>query len=228
MFVHLSANLYAGNKTPSKMLAALRAAKFDGASISEGYRYIEDLTKLSGYRITWGKGAKDTRRGAKDTPVLVRSRFVGLGEGAMKISDPSVPLKIAPERWGTFSCVRAMSLDMAVVAWHPHAGVDNLPRTVDRVEKYARSVNQMDRILTMLDKMGYAVIIGGDINWHEKQVAPWSPYKMFAKHGYAVRTVGVDAVAWNPKFLVLDDFDEIPQSKTGSDHVWLRATFDNA
>lgn len=225
-YVHVSANMYAGNKTPGKAFTALRGSGADSVGIAEGYRYIADLDKIVKYRMFVGRGSADSRRGSKDTPVLVSTRYPSLGDAAFKISEPSTPLKIAPERWGTVSTFHhSNGLRMAVINFHPHAAVDTLPITVDRVHKYAASIDRIQEIARFYAKAGFCLVLSGDWNWHEKQVAPWSPYRMVAALGLAVRSEGLDAIAWDPHCLSLHDWATIPESVTGADHPWLRAEF---
>lgn len=220
-------NMYAGNKTPGKAVAALLKGSPASAGANEGYRYIDLLEKRRGYRTIYDKGAKDQRRGARDVPILTKNDRPSLGTMTLFGAKASTPVKIAPDRWMTVS----MFLDpqcgpIAHGELHPHAGVQN-PETgafndTDRATQFKKQMVLLDQMLTYLDK-NFHLIFAGDLNFRDKGDATLSPYDIFRDHGMKMKVVGIDAIAW--KGVTFTGSDIIPKSATGSDHEGLWADF---
>lgn len=118
--------LHAPNHAPDVAGAAIRLATRTGAhsiGMSEAYRVTRLLAAVDRYRLTVGRGGRDKRRGAKDTPILTQATLVSLGAGAVQISETAKPARLAPDRWLTFSLFESDAGPIAHLNLHPNAGI---------------------------------------------------------------------------------------------------------
>ena len=222
----LHAPLFAG-AGPRKLNRAIDLAvstAADSIGFTEAYSLINRLRHVSGYRLTVGNVLD--HRAAGDTPILTRKEHLSLGTVALKASD-LVPRskKVAPERWHTGSMFVSQVGEVAHVALHPNAAVQDRngrPRTKTvRFAEYRRSMLKLDALLWSLERLGFdQVVVTGDVNW--RQVPDdWqhSPYRVLQAHQFQVFGRGLDVLA--VKGLRSTSSRVLERSETGMDHPWL-------
>ena len=222
--------LHAPNHAPDVAGATIRLATRTGADsigMSEAYRVTRLLAHVDGYRVTYGKGARDRRRGAKDVPILTKTTHASLGAGAVQISEAAKPVRLAPDRWLTFSLFASELGPVAHLNLHPNAGVAHAPATSARRREYAESMATLERYVRLFRLEGFLVVVTGDLNYpanlHE-DVPAWAPSEVFRRLDLGVWSKHLDYIAFDQR-LKLFGSGVMGRHETGSDHPWLLATF---
>lgn len=192
---------------------------------------------LLAYRLTWrvirGKSSTDARRGPKDNPIVLRRRYNGrrvkvLHRWTFKAHGPSVPEKLAPERWVTavlFMCWDGSAwLKVLHVAVHPNAAVMSAPDHADRRVKFqqfwAKVVNLVQDVRRNHGPL--RVVLTGDVNATREYDAPgwpqWAVEELHLEPWWKridlVATGGLNQV----EGLTID------VDVNGQDHPWMIAT----
>lgn len=211
----------------------VRAIKFatslgaDSIGWTEAYRRVPALRRRVRYRTRVGNPngvPRATIRGAHDVPIMVHRRRRLLDWYAVKACDPSTPIKIAPDRWITGVIYDHPIGTIEHIALHPNAGVEGLTREVDRVDKYARTMERLASLGTRALNSGHHLIVSGDLNYRAGHVAPWTPDAVFSELDLDTWRVGIDWIAYSPH-LRLRTQDEHGPTETRSDHPWMFARF---
>lgn len=194
---------------------------------NEVYRRTALLAGLERYRLVYGKGDRDLRRGAKSTVVAVRNHVTSLGELAIQGSEQVQPERIAPERWISVAMYAKGSARIAHVEIHANAVVKNLTTQVPRVREYDEYMGTLDHVLTFLAIEGFRVVISGDGNFPEKATSPgWTDvFEVLSSHRFQWETHRIDVMAWQPRRLELHQMKVIPAQRLHSDHAGLVGTF---
>lgn len=195
---------------------------------SEAYRHREFLDERDGWRTTMPAPQldddRDTSRGKFDAPVMVRRRFPLVDEWSALMCHRSVPLRLAPPRYGNGQAFVHPLGAVEAIGFHPHADIIGHPHGLPRVREYARGMEKLGRRVTRALDDNRLVIVSGDLNYPDRDGPPWSPRRLFADLGLKTWSVGVDWFAWSPE-LVLVGSDVIGRDKTRQDHPWLLARF---
>lgn len=196
------------------------------AGLSEAYPIVGPLVSTRGYRLVLEQGAKDTRRGQKDCPILVRTGLRSLGSGQVLGCLASTPAKIAPERWMTWSAVQVPGVGPVFhVALHPHAAVQadgaagRVRVDVDRGRKFVAQMEAFDALLDFADAMGWDTAVTADLNFRDRGADNLSPYRIMRRHGMAVEAHGVDAIGWTKRLGL--DVTQVSAPRGVTDHPWL-------
>lgn len=224
-----SANLYAGNPTPGRAIDALLAHEPVFVGISEGYRHLHELRGVDGYRMFFGEGAEDHRRGAKDTPVLARADAPMLLQSSVKAANRATPARIAPDRFITVSARLVLGRRVALVNQHPHAAIAGAAHRSPqpaRLTEYDRQSRALLATLTWLHALGFEPWVTGDHNVQLGAHLPGllTPYDVFRELGYEWFGQGLDSIAWQTGRWRRVDGEVIPTDLTGSDHPFVVAT----
>jgi hypothetical protein len=226
-FTVLHAPLYGpgAKKNPAALRAAIRKHSPDSAGITEGYGVLEELRKMSEYRLVVETGGKDQRRGQKDVPILVRGRLESLGSGQVYGCEPSTPLRIAPERWFTYSVVRTDLGPVFHLCLHPHAVVQDKENGVllssARALEFRAQMVRFDALLDWAAAMGWEIVVTGDFNFRDKGASSSSPYRIMRQHGMDYESEGLDGVGWTRRLNMRVTRAERPDSV--SNHPWMLA-----
>ncbi|MBZ5736672.1 hypothetical protein [Nocardioides mangrovi] len=193
--------------------------------LTEAYGILDGLSRMRGYRMVVETGGLDRRRGQKDNPVLVRSSLRSLGSGQVIGCDASTPIKIAPERWFTYSAQQVDELgSVCHVALHPHAAVQvestgRLRVDTDRARQYGRQMTGFAALLDFAVAMGWLVVVTGDLNFRDRGDDARSPYRIMRDRKLQVVVHGIDCIAFS-RGLGLT-VSEVPAPATITDHPWL-------
>ena len=102
--------------------------------------------------------------------------------------------------------------------------MEGLTREVDRVDKYARTMERLASLGTRALNSGHHLIVSGDLNYRAGHVAPWTPDAVFSELDLDAWRVGIDWIAYSPH-LRLRTEDEHGPTETRSDHPWMFARF---
>lgn len=222
--------LHAPNHAPDLGWPAIKlgiSLDADSIGMSEAYRRTRLLSRLRGYRLTVGRGARDRRRGAKDVPILTKAGHVSLGAGAVQISEAARPARLAPDRWLTFSLFDSPAGPIAHLNLHPDAGIANAAPGVPRVREYAEAMKSLERYVRLFRLEGFLVVVTGDLNFPAElhdHLPVYAPAKVFERLDLAVWSQHLDYVAYDRR-LTLIKRGVIDKRQTMSDHPWLLATF---
>lgn len=220
--------LHAACHGPSLTAARIRQAchryGVDSIGWTEAYNRTWFMRTRLRFRMVVGKSPTDTRRGAKDNPILVRRWHKILDRGAIKACDASTPEKIAPERWITWAAYDHEIGRVLHVALHPNAAVVNAWGS-DRAAKYRQEMHALIRLVEAKKaQLGIDhVVVTGDLNYHRADPARrLSPRWVFKQLGMSYRSDGLDWIAWSSELHVAH-WRVIPTSENGQDHPWLLA-----
>jgi hypothetical protein len=193
--------------------------------MSEAYGILADLARMRGYRVVVERGGQDRRRGQKDTPILIRSDLRSLGSGQVLGCNASTPVKIAPERWFTYSTLEAPDVGAVChIVLHPHAAVQDatsgrLRTETDRGRQFGRQMDGLTALLDFATAMQWLVVVTGDLNFRDRGSDPRSPYSILRRHALQVVSHGLDCIAFSP---VLDlDVRQVDAPVSITDHPWL-------
>ena len=182
----------------------------DSLGVAEAERRHQLVARAKRYRLDYGRGAADKRRGARANVIATRHNLPALANGAVKISDRVHPVKLAPERWATFSAYRVAGLPIAHVQVHYNASPKALRGDnpdVPVVREYARGVWKTEELLDALAGLGLHVVLTGDVNLPDlpdKLRRPWSPHAMLEGAGFRFETRGVDLIAWSRRLALAE------------------------
>lgn len=199
-------------------------------AFSEAYRHTRFLHDREAWRVTvphvFPEDDRETWRGKGDAPVLVRRHHPMVDAWSMKACRRSVPVKLAPPRYFNGQTLAHELGAVEVMAAHPHAKVQGLPITVDRVEQYAHSMGRLEQKIERALDLNRLPVILGDLNHPDTGQAgpPWAPARVFARHGLKSWAVGVDWIAYHPSLVPIGN-QVIGRAQTGQDHPWLWAKF---
>jgi len=208
-------------QNPNAVRRGVRAQRPTSAGLTEAYGI--DPT-IPGYRTIVESGGRDRRRGQKDNPILTKSSLTSHGSGQIFGCEASTPVRIAPERWNSFS---AFAIDSHRVTCHihlhPHAGVQGeegrIARGSDRGQKYAEQMDVFADMLDFADAMSWLVVVTADANAIDKGSDPISPYSIMRKHKLEIASHHLDVMAWSP-WLDLAVTEVKPPAGV-TDHPWL-------
>ena len=228
-FVVLHAPLHApsARSRPGAVLKALRAQAPTIVGLTEAYGIVDALRRMSAYRMVLEDGGADRKRGQRDNPILVRKSLHSVGSGQVFGSPASTPVRIAPERWITWSAVRVPDVGpVCHLSLHPHAAIQDkatgrLDTNIDRGRKAEEQLAVLDQLLGFVAAMGWLPVVTGDLNFRDKPgVTGPSPYRVLREHGLDVHSQGLDVIAAHPDLGLEVDVVAAPSAIT--DHPWLR------
>ncbi len=225
--LHAPLHAPSARRNPATVTREIRRHQATMVGLTEAYGILPALHKMRDYRLVVEDGGQDRRRGQKDNPILIRTGLRSLGSGQVFGCDASTPLRIAPERWFTYSA-HEMPGEGAVchVVLHPHAGVQDkasgLLRTDnDRAREYGRQMDGFAALLGFAEAMGWRIVVTGDVNFRDRGSDPRSPYGILRGHGLEVVSRGLDCIAFSPGLRL--DVREVDVPTTITDHPWLVA-----
>lgn len=170
-------------KHPLLVVRTIRRLKGDSTGLTEAYGILSTLLKLTLFRVVMETGGKDRRRGQRDNPIVVRTRKgrrqgrrYSRGSGQVYGADASTPLRIAPERWMTWSAtverIGGRAATICHIAWHPHAGVQDKKtgemHNSDRAHQYALNVKRLKALVEFAVANGWEWVVTGDFNTDER------------------------------------------------------------
>ena len=193
--------------------------------LTEAYGILSALGKMRGYRLVVENGGQDRRRGQKDNPILVRSGIRSLGSGQVLGCNPSTPVKIAPERWFTYSAIETPEVGAVChIVLHPHAAVQDkasgmLRTDTDRGRKYERQMDGFTALLDFAEAMDWLIVVTGDVNFRDRGSDPRSPYGILRGHALKVVSHGLDCIAFSPALGL--EVREVDAPASITDHPWL-------
>lgn len=223
--LHAPLHAPSARQRPHAVQRQLRAQHAHTIGLTEAYGILPELRAMRLYRTVMEDGGRDQRRGQKDTPILVRRNLVSLGSGQVFGSAASKPLRIAPERWLTWSTISAPSLGpVCHVCLHPHAGIQdkatgNLRTDIDRGRKADQQLEVLGHLLDFAKAMGWARVVTGDVNFRDRPTAGASPYKVLRDHGLEVHAQGFDVIAGDKQLHL--DVRQVHAPTSITDHPWL-------
>jgi hypothetical protein len=212
---------------PERVTGRISEIDPEFADLTEAYGIIEALTGMRDFDVVLTRGGKDRRRGQQDHPILARSSLVSVGQGQVLACDASTPIRIAPERWLTYSARRlpGRSRPHCHIGFHPHAGVQGedggIARKSDRGRKYIESISAMGDLLAFASAMRWTVTVGADSNARDIGDDPSLPHRVLRDHGLDVHAQGLDVIAGSKSLHLEVDETEPPDGVT--DHPWLIA-----
>ena len=193
--------------------------------LTEAYGILPVLGRMHGYRLVVEEGGRDRRRGQKDNPILVAAGLRSLGSGQVLGCDAATPLKIAPERWFTFSVLEVPGTGAVChVTAHPHAAVQEQPsgklRTdIDRGREFGRQMDVFTALLAFAKGMSWAIIVTGDLNFRDMGDDPRSPYEILRAQGLKIVARNINCIAFTPGLGL--DVSEVEAPHSITDHPWL-------
>jgi hypothetical protein len=224
--LHAPLHAPSAKERPAEVLAAIRKQRPTMVGLTEAYGILDELRSLRAYRLVVEDGGSDRRRGQRDNPVLVRRSLRSVGSGQVFGSGASTPLRIAPERWITWSAVRVPDHDVVChISLHPHAAIQDkatgrLNISIDRGRKAQQQFDALDRLLDYVKTNGWTPVVTGDLNFRDRDVTGPSPYRVLREHGLEVHSHGLDVLAAHKRLGLSVDVVIAPTSIT--DHPWLR------
>src|SRR4051794_33543610 len=158
---------------PAVVTREIRRHRATMVGLTEAYGILADLGRLRDYRLVVEGGGQDRRRGQKDNPILIRTGLRSLGSGQVLGCNASTPVRIAPERWFTYSAQQVPDVGAVChVVLHPHAGVQDkangrLRTDIDRGREYGRQMDGFTALLAFAAAMGWLIVVTGDLNFRD-------------------------------------------------------------
>jgi hypothetical protein len=223
--LHAPLHAPSARRRPAVVTAQIRAHQPTMVGLSEAYGILPELGRLRDYRLVVEAGGQDQRRGQKDNPVLIRRGLRSLGSGQVFGCDASTPVKIAPERWFTYSTVAVPDVGpVCHIVLHPHALVQSkvngrIRTDEDRPRQFGRQMDIFAHLLTFAKAMKWLVVVTGDLNFRDTGDDARSPYQIMRNNSLKVITRGIDCIAFTPRLRL--DVSEVPAPTTITDHPWL-------
>jgi hypothetical protein len=225
--LHAPLHSPSARRHPAVVTREIRKHGATMVGLTEAYGILPALGRMRGYRLVVESGGRDRRRGQKDNPILIRTALRSLGSGQVFGCNAATPLRIAPERWFTYSAFEVPGVGaICHVVLHPHAAVQDkasgLLRTDnDRARENGRQMKALDAILTFATAVGWRIVVTGDLNFRDPGVGddPHSPYDILRGHDLKVVSHGIDCIAFAPGLDL--DVDEVHAPGSITDHPWL-------
>jgi hypothetical protein len=187
---------------------------------------LKGLERWKQFTGPWTKPDPRGRVASWDVLMLTRKHHKTLWKHAAKWADASMPLKIAPVRWGVEWDLVIRRLDIAFIFDHPHAGIRPDPKLAwakDRQAKYVGQANARRAAIKSALGRRLHVVAGGDLNYGASNREPWMPQSVFEQCDMKWRLEDVTWVAWSDG-LELVDYEVIDREANGQDHAWLLVT----
>lgn len=219
---------------------AKRALSLGGCVVNftEAYKLQPWLHRRGAYRCTAGRSRVDTRgvrspRGdAGDNPVMTRREHKLITGWAVRTTPPSVPLRLAPERWlhGVEIEHGALGGDL-LESWNAHPNPVGHPPEGrgQRMITWQTGMSELEDRLTTAQNAGNVIVGSGDLQVG-RGVA--TAADLFRDLGLQTWNLGPDWVWWDPnrlRMLSMKVLDGVAPSATEPrPHVWLKATFEAA
>lgn len=229
-FKLLHAPLHGVDATRAEMQRALSRPGVIGVAFSEAYRHGGYLGKRPLWRAVMGSGRKKDARGRlveRDVILAVRRYRRNLARGIVFASPASTPLKIAPERYITWTIDNFQGRPLAMIGIHPNAAVRRNWRS-DRAKAYRKSMQELHLLVGRLRaQYGHDLDIAilGDMNYPEvTDGREWTPRWTFNDLGLDWIDEGIDWVAYSSGLKVVSK-RKIPTRVNGQDHPWLEVEF---
>lgn len=205
-------------------------------NMTEAYALQGWLHRRAAYRCTVGRSQRDTRgvrspRGdAGDNPVMSRREHKLITGWAVWTTAPSVPLRLAPERWLTGIELEHPALGTDLLeAWNAHPNPVGHPdegRGV-RMVTWDRTMNELEARLTRGQNAGNVLVGSGDLQVG-RGVA--TAADLFHDLGLKTWNVGPDWIWWDPNRLRLISRKVLtgvaPSATEPRPHSWLKAVFE--
>ncbi|KQW47086.1 hypothetical protein ASC77_18050 [Nocardioides sp. Root1257] len=223
--LHAPLHAPSARQRPAVVTREIRKHQATMVGLTEAYGILPALGRMRDYRLVVESGGRDRRRGQKDNPILIRTKMRSLGSGQVLGCDAATPVRIAPERWFTYSAFDVPDVGAVChVVLHPHASVQDkasgLLRTDnDRAREYGRQMKGLEAMLDFAAAVGWRVVVTGDMNFRDHGADPRSPYDILRAHGLKVVSHGIDCIAFAPALDLKVDEVGVPSSIT--DHPWL-------
>jgi len=149
--------------------------------------------------------AGSTTRGQREVAVVIRDGLPVMSQDQGKIS-PDLGLGIAHDRWWTRVQTRVAGMKSRVYSLHLNAVIQQSngePRAVDRWTVTREGLEELEKQWSKDIKDGWAVIIGGDLNWNDSrsraQSQQMSPGRIFKRLGMTYVNHQLMWLAWTPK-----------------------------
>lgn len=216
---------------------AKRALSLGGCVVNftEAYRLQTWLRRRLNYRCTGGKSRVDTRgvtspRGdAGDNPVMSRREHRLITGWATRVHGPSVPLRLAPERWLTGVELVHAALTDPLESWCAHPNPIGHPQEGrgQRMITWRDYIGTLEDKLTTAQNAGNVIVGSGDLQVG-KGVA--TAADLFHDMGLKTWSIGPDWIWWDPNRLhllgvrVLDGV--APSASEPKPHAWIRAEWE--
>ena len=161
--------------------------------------------------------------------VLMTRKGIGrhIEHGTRKVSDASTPLKIAPERYMSWTVDILDGRALAVIGIHPHAAVKEAWQS-DRAREFRRAMSHLEAlVLTLREKYGanLDVVVMGDLNYPDvDDDRYWTPGAVFERLGLGSVSRHIDWVA-HSKGLRREGVEIVDKDENGQDHPWIEVEF---
>lgn len=228
-FKVLHAPLHGASATRKEIRKALRRRKRGVVSIafSEAWRQSAWLSKLKHWRTTTGLPGNVDDRGRqveREVVLLTRKYRNNIESGTFKIADEAAPLKIAPERYLSYSVDNVHGESLAVIALHPHAAVRGAWDT-DRAKEFRQSMQALAGLIKHLREKhpGIDIVVLGDLNYPDvSDDRTWTPGAVFDRLGFKSVVRGIDWVAYSKG---LKKVSVRVTRDNGQDHPWIEVEF---
>lgn len=191
------------NKT--SLVEFVKDTDADSAGLNEAHRLLRPLNRIPDYRMLWARDGWADRRAAS-SPILTKDEHENLGELVVKMSD-------ALPRWPRFAPDRVMTcamFDHPVAEEADREGIAHFNLHPDPllghgseplhplVQQYGKALRISHRFMRLVQKMGFLVIVTGDLQVSRGFDEDWGPRQMLAESlGLNFRTTGVDWILWD-------------------------------
>lgn len=222
-------NAYVANKTPEKAVNAAAATRAHSWGWSEGKNLPHLLRELKGHNALIANGMPD-RADSNDCVMHFRKSLAVVHTSMTKACDDVPGSKVGHRRTFSMLAYEAPMLGKGAVvchvAIHPNwvVGFDGAGAEV--VQEYLRSLDVLATMLAFAKGMGWHIVVTGDFNTRRGQKKPYrTVYDVFKDAGLAVKTEGIDGVAYDRRLRLVGWEAPNPQ-RWGSDHDhWTIADF---
>lgn len=215
---------------PTTVTREIRRHDATMVGLTEAYGILPALGRMRDYRLVVENGGQDRRRGQKDNPILIRAGLRSLGSGQVFGCSASTPVRIAPERWLTYSSLEVPGVGPVFhITLHPHAKVQDkasgrLDTGTDRGREFGRQMDNFAVLLGLATSLGSKIVVTGDLNFRDRGDDPRSPYAIMRGHGLEVVSRGLDCIGFTPGLGLAVTEVDVPGSIT--DHPWLLGVAD--
>lgn len=230
-----TSNFYVGNPHPAADAKLLASFGCDVSGIQEGHSGNAQAIKesLARTHITfWGKSKNEGKQFAYlDVPVVYPKGLDVLRSWARQISKRAQKKNIGMPRAATAVRFKKNGKTYTFINTHTNAGIRgknpnrlHLPVKIKRVAEFVAGMIVLETMIRNAQRRGDYVILVGDLNYRVEKKGVWkfSPQGLFQRTKLKFHSAGLDYIAYS-RNLEISNINEIPASRTGSDHPWLVA-----
>lgn len=223
-------NIYIGNKKPATALLIARRTRSTSFGFNEATRIRSRCDTLKTWRAYGAdnEAFKDPND-ASDCITIVQNSMQMLHHSYTEVSKDVPPTKLGHARGITAVAYKKAGLPpIAHINIHPNP-INHLdPKaTPPLVDEYVKNMGALSSLQAYLRGRGFKIVTTGDFNITQGNARSRhyaTPYSIARNHNMNAIGYGVDGILWDKTLRVVDT-RTIPESLTGSDHLWFYFDF---